>query len=219
MGWTIFANTPALMTELADTNLLTYIQKNQNTPLKTILSILLQISQALEFIAEQGIIHRDVACRNILIIFDENNIIAKLADFGLCCLFGDTLTPRNSIYKRFPIKWLSIEALINCEFSEKSDVWAFGILCYETFSLGAVPYSDMSNSEMIEFLQSGQRLKCPMKTPHLIYDLMQNCWKKEPKDRPKFNEISFHLRSMLEKETANYGYLNLKTSSLKIIHI
>uniref|UniRef100_A0A914PC94 Protein kinase domain-containing protein n=1 Tax=Panagrolaimus davidi TaxID=227884 RepID=A0A914PC94_9BILA len=151
-------------------------------------------------------VHRDVACRNILLT--EGNI-AKLADFGLCCHCDETFTYQATTNKRLPLKWLSIEALTERLFSEKSDVWAFGILCFEIFSFGKIPYFTLSNDEMVEFLQAGNRLEKPNGAPDAIYELMLVCWKEDPADRLKFEDIGNSLKTMLENETASYGYLKL----------
>uniref|UniRef100_A0A914PMP1 Protein kinase domain-containing protein n=1 Tax=Panagrolaimus davidi TaxID=227884 RepID=A0A914PMP1_9BILA len=151
-------------------------------------------------------VHRDVASRNILLI---NGNKAKLSDFGLCCHCDESFTYRASLQKRFPLKWLPIEALVDRIFSEKSDVWSFGVLCYEVFTYGTVPYPAMTNVEMLEFLQAGNRLEKPALAPDAIYDLMLDCWKRDPAERPSFSVIGGVLRGMLENETAEYGYLKL----------
>uniref|UniRef100_A0A914PI70 Protein kinase domain-containing protein n=1 Tax=Panagrolaimus davidi TaxID=227884 RepID=A0A914PI70_9BILA len=178
-GWTLQQKTPALITELAETDLLQYIRKLRGLefPQKQILSILWQITSALEYIASLSMVHRDVACRNILL---TESGIAKLSDFGLCCHCDESFTYRASLQKRLPLKWLSIEALIDRLFSEKSDVWSFGVLCYETFSDGAVPYPALSNEEMLEALQNGKRLEKPIKASNEIYELMLKCWAEQP---------------------------------------
>uniref|UniRef100_A0A914PHE7 Protein kinase domain-containing protein n=1 Tax=Panagrolaimus davidi TaxID=227884 RepID=A0A914PHE7_9BILA len=152
-------------------------------------------------------VHRDVACRNILLY--ENDKIAKIADFGLCCNCNESETYYATSHKKLPLKWVSIEALCDRKFSEKSDVWAFGILCYEMFSLGAEPYPTFTHAEMFEFLQSGKRLAKPKDSTDEIYQLMLDCWKENPADRFCFAEIVEILRKMLESQTAEYGYVPL----------
>uniref|UniRef100_A0A914QU78 Protein kinase domain-containing protein n=1 Tax=Panagrolaimus davidi TaxID=227884 RepID=A0A914QU78_9BILA len=163
----------------------------------------------MEYLAEKKMIHRDIACRNILL--KENNI-AKLSDFGLCCTSDENGCFKDFSNKKFPLKWLSIEALTESIFSEKSDVWAFGILCWEAFSYGSIPYSTILNSEMIGFLQGGNRLSKPSDAPTYIYELMLHCWDKCVERRPVFTDICKGIRIMLEVETLNYGYLSLEKS-------
>uniref|UniRef100_A0AC34FQV5 Protein kinase domain-containing protein n=1 Tax=Panagrolaimus sp. ES5 TaxID=591445 RepID=A0AC34FQV5_9BILA len=152
-------------------------------------------------------IHRDIACRNVLLM--EGNI-AKLADFELCVYCNENGIYKDSMHAKLPIKWLSIEALTDGIFSEMSDVWAFGILCFEMFSYGNIPYGTMSPEEMRAFLQAEKRLELPNNTPDYIYDLMQKCWIQESLKRPTFMQINKMIASKLENETFKYGYLALK---------
>lgn len=105
------------------------------------------------------------------------------------------------------MKWLALEALQTRTFSEKSDVWAFGILMYEVFSLGKVPYETMNNVDMLEFLEEGRRLEMPESANELHYDLMKECWMDRPDSRPNFGDIVQKLRDILEQQTESYGYL------------
>uniref|UniRef100_A0AC34F5U2 Protein kinase domain-containing protein n=1 Tax=Panagrolaimus sp. ES5 TaxID=591445 RepID=A0AC34F5U2_9BILA len=212
IGWTMYGEIPVLITELAETTLLKFVEgfsseTNNGNFLKPCLQILWQITNAMEYLAEKKMIHRDVACRNVLL--KEKNI-AKLSDFGLCCCSDENGIFKDSLNKKFPLKWLAIEALTESTFSEKSDVWAFGILCWEIFSYGSIPYSTMLNSEMIGFLQDGNRLSKPPDAPAYIYELMLHCWDKNAKIRPAFSDICKGIRIMLEVETLNYGYLSLE---------
>uniref|UniRef100_A0A914EI43 receptor protein-tyrosine kinase n=1 Tax=Acrobeloides nanus TaxID=290746 RepID=A0A914EI43_9BILA len=158
----------------------------------------------MQYIASLRLVHRDLAARNILL---TNTNIAKLSDFGLCCTCDDSFTYQASIHKKLPMKWLSLEAINDRRFSEKSDVWSFGILMYEVFSRGRVPYTNMTISEMLDFLKSGQRLECPRDANDEIYEIMKLCWELEPEMRPKFEELDQVFREILEKETEVYGYL------------
>uniref|UniRef100_A0A914P7J5 Protein kinase domain-containing protein n=1 Tax=Panagrolaimus davidi TaxID=227884 RepID=A0A914P7J5_9BILA len=210
-GWTLQEKIPALITEMAETDLLQYVRKLRGLefPIKEILSILWQITLALEHIASLLMVHRDVACRNILL---TESGIAKLADFGLCCHCDESFTYRATLQKRLPLKWLSIEALVDRIFSEKSDVWSFGVLCFEAFSDGSVPYPALTNLEMLEALQNGKRLEKPIKASSEVYELMLKCWKESPEERPTFKDLSKDLKIILESKTQNYGYLTLDFS-------
>lgn len=89
-----------------------------------------------------------------------------------------------------PVRWSSPESLEYREFTHKSDVWSFGVILYELFSYGKVPYASMSNSEVLEEINKGYRLPKPETCPEVIYEMMLKCWKKDPKERPSFAELS-----------------------------
>uniref|UniRef100_A0AC34FJN2 Protein kinase domain-containing protein n=1 Tax=Panagrolaimus sp. ES5 TaxID=591445 RepID=A0AC34FJN2_9BILA len=212
-GWILHQNVPAIVLELATENLLLYVRsfhKKQQFSTSNFISILLQLSQALKHVAALNIIHRDVACRNILMITKDH---VKISDFGLCCKCNENETYYAASRKKLPLKWLSIEALTQKKFSEKSDVWAFGILCYEMFSFGIEPYSTFSNVEMLEFLQSGKRLLIPKNTPESISSIMTDCWNENPNDRPTFAILEQRIMKILEGESAKYGYVTVTESA------
>lgn len=150
-------------------------------------------------------VHRDLAARNILLC-DSNT--AKIADFGLCCMCEEKFSYQaSSKTKRLPIKWLSLEALIDWKFSEKSDVWSFGVLMYETFSLGRVPYNTLNNDQITDFLESGQRLERPEFASEEMYRIMLSCWEKDMGIRPNFEILIEKLYEVLEKSAENYASL------------
>lgn len=61
-----------------------------------------------------------------------------------------------------PWRWLAPESLMNLEFSSKSDVWSFGVLCWEIFTFGDKPYPGVVFGEsFISNLAEGLRLNKP----------------------------------------------------------
>uniref|UniRef100_A0A914DQL8 receptor protein-tyrosine kinase n=1 Tax=Acrobeloides nanus TaxID=290746 RepID=A0A914DQL8_9BILA len=159
----------------------------------------------MEYLVSKRLVHRDLAARNILLM---ENRIAKITDFGLCCTCDDaTLSYQASLQKKLPMRWLSLEALLHRTFSEKSDVWAFGILMHEVFSGGKVPYATMEADEILEFLKSGKRLECPGMAADEVYEIMCSSWEENVETRISFSELSTKLRSILLSETQDYGYI------------
>ena len=160
----------------------------------------------MQYISSKNIVHRDLAARNVLLTDSFN---AKIADFGLsfCTDLEENLTSSSSTPQKLPVKWLSLEALLNMVFSEKSDVWAFGILMFEVFSFGAIPYKDVILEELIEMLRNGDRLECPKAANEDTYEIMRSCWQEDPEARPTFEQLSERFREMLENTTMIYGYV------------
>uniref|UniRef100_A0A914UJ95 Protein kinase domain-containing protein n=1 Tax=Plectus sambesii TaxID=2011161 RepID=A0A914UJ95_9BILA len=175
---------------------------------KDLLSFAWQISDAMDFLSSKGYIHRDVAARNVLV---NERKVAKIGDFGLCRLMDSTTyTTRGG---RLPIKWMALESLQDYEYTTKSDVWSFGVLLYELFSLGAAPYSWLQPVDMIAYLRSGKRLDKPEHCADNVYSIMQECWKDKPDERPFFSDLKMEFSTLLSCATEEYGYLDIRQPS------
>ncbi|XP_060769295.1 tyrosine-protein kinase Fer isoform X4 [Neoarius graeffei] len=138
---------------------------------------------------------RDLAARNCLV--GENNLL-KISDFGMSRQEDDGIYS-SSGFKQIPIKWTAPEALNYGRYSSESDVWSYGILLWETFSLGVCPYPGMTNQQAREQVEKGYRMLCPQKCPDEVYKIMQRCWDYKPENRPKFAEILRELSSVKKK--------------------
>ncbi|XP_055333200.1 ALK tyrosine kinase receptor-like isoform X2 [Paramacrobiotus metropolitanus] len=172
--------------------------RNSKTCTVTMLELLeisADIAKGCQYLEQHHFVHRDIAARNCLLTTTERSRVAKVADFGMA---RDVI--RSEYYRRntqllLPIKWMPPEAVDEGIFSSKSDIWGFGVLLWEVFSLGCSPYSSMNNAEVVSYIRAGGRLNLPSShCPPEIYDLMQDCWHKNPADRKSFSSI---IRSLL----------------------
>ncbi|KAK0405918.1 hypothetical protein QR680_018261 [Steinernema hermaphroditum] len=170
---------------------------------KDLLGICWQIADGMYFLSTKDLVHRDLAARNV---FLTDNMTAKIGDFGLCRLTD------SSIYQtrggKMPVKWTALESLKEYEYTSKSDVWSFGVLLFEVFSLGEPPYPDIPVQELLVFLEEGRRMKPPKCAPDDIAEIMQRCWKANPTDRPSFKTLRDELATMLSNCTEHYGYVD-----------
>ncbi len=87
------------------------------------------------------------------------------------------------------MKWAAPELLRDFEVSSKSDVWSFGVVIWEVYSFGTLPYPGISNEELIKRVLNGLRLKAPENMPTEMAQLMKQCFGEKPDNRPSFQEV------------------------------
>ncbi|KAM9501255.1 tyrosine-protein kinase Lyn-like [Clarias gariepinus] len=149
-----------------------------------------QIAEGMAYIEKKNYIHRDLRAANVLV---SESLLCKIADFGLARVIEDNEYSAREGAK-FPIKWTAPEAINYGSFTIKSDMWSFGILLYEIITFGRIPYSGLSNGEVMARVQRGYRMQCPENCPSELYDIMTSCWKAKPEERPTFD----FMQSVLE---------------------
>uniref|UniRef100_A0A8C0LHZ5 Tyrosine-protein kinase n=1 Tax=Canis lupus dingo TaxID=286419 RepID=A0A8C0LHZ5_CANLU len=161
---------------------------------ETLLGMCLDVCEGMAYLEEACVIHRDLAARNCLV--GENQVI-KVSDFGMTrFVLDDQYT--SSTGTKFPVKWASPEVFSFSRYSSKSDVWSFGVLMWEVFSEGKIPYENRSNSEVVEDITTGFRLYKPRLASSNIYQIMNHCWKEKPEDRPPFCRLLSQLAEIAE---------------------
>lgn len=191
-----------IITELMKNGcLLEYLQnKGRALKLHQLIEVSAQVATGMAYLESQNYIHRDLAARNILV--GENNIV-KIADFGLARLIKeDEYEARAGA--RFPIKWTAPEAANFSKFSIKSDVWSFGILLTEIVTFGRIPYPGMTNAEVLQQVEHGYRMPCPPGCPPALYEIMLECWHKDPMKRPTFETLQWKLEDFFTLDGSDY---------------
>ncbi|XP_064173136.1 inactive tyrosine-protein kinase 7-like [Anguilla rostrata] len=148
-------------------------------------SICAQVAEGMEHLSARHFVHGDLAARNCLISAQRRVKVSALS------LSQDVYSSEYYQYRqaRIPLRWLPAEAVFEDDFT-KADVWSFGVLMWEVFSHGVLPYAELSDEEVLEALKEGTlKLAVPENCPSRIYRLMLHCWSLSPKEHPSFSEL------------------------------
>lgn len=149
------------------------------------------VCKGMNYLASQGVVHRRLAARNILLTF---LLETKISGFGPEPRENDDGDPKT---ERVPIKWVAPECIKTSKHAtEKSDVWSYGVVLWEIFSMGEAPYEGIKSMELEMKLKKGLRLKKPEHCDDMFYKIMKRCWTYESEKRPNFEEILDELQTL-----------------------
>jgi len=174
-------------------NLVDYLEKNPNPPMSRLLEIIKGIAAGMLHLSLERIVHRDLAARNVLL---DRNGVPKVADFGYSRIIAEQ-EEGHTKSDIGPIKWMAPESIGDREYSEKSDVWAFAITCWEIFKNGEMPHANLALLEAaIQIRDNNLTPTIPEHVPKELCDLLKKCWQREPKARPTFAELCSALKTL-----------------------
>ncbi|KAM4020030.1 epithelial discoidin domain-containing receptor 1 isoform 3-T4 [Anomaloglossus baeobatrachus] len=166
----------------------------------SLLHVALQICSGMKYLSSLNFVHRDLASRNCLV---GENLTIKIADFGMSrnLYAGDYYRIQGRAV--LPIRWMAWECILMGKFTTASDVWAFGVTLWEIFMLcKEQPYGELNDEDVIEnageVFRDGKKqvyLSRPPPCPQSLYELMRQCWARDCRERPSFQDIHALLTS------------------------
>eukprot|EP00466_Bigelowiella_natans_P004639 jgi/Bigna1/134857/aug1.27_g9565 len=144
-----------------------------------------------------NLIHRDIACRNILVRSDWT---VAIGDFGL------TVSSAEGCYSAskqepLPWPWMPPETIMNLEFRPSSDIWAAGVTLIEVLTKGGLPYSDQSTGKLQPLSKIGRDIisgtllpAAPQNTPQPYRDCISACLQYQPHPNQHNKHVRMHRK-------------------------
>lgn len=171
-------------------NLKRFLQGCHTLVTREVVSVGVQVLQALAYLHSRLLLHKDVATRNCVV---SEGLHVKLTD----CALARDLYPGDyhclGDNENRPIKWLALESLTHKVFTPASDVWSWGVLLWEVMTLGQQPYQEIDPFEMSAVLRQGVRLAQPINCPDELFKAMTFCWTTATRERPTVDELAIYL--------------------------
>ncbi|PRP78865.1 hypothetical protein PROFUN_01038 [Planoprotostelium fungivorum] len=197
----------SIVTEYCECGSMYSYLRTYNCDLDLKYSFVTGIARGMLHLHKENIIHRDLAVRNILL---TGSLIPKVSDFGLSRTNTEQDGAAQTQTDVGPIKWMSPEAILNREYSRKSDVWSFGVVVWEILTVSE-PFPGINPVEAaIMIIQQGVRPEMPQDTPEDLYSIMNNCWAFDPAYRPDFSQI---IQTLVPENKPNSSTANSPTHS------
>ena len=188
-----------VITELHKDQLDTFLSKLNKSPIDrskfpTLLhKFCIEICQGMEYLSKLNFIHRDLACRNIYVTI---NLSCRIADFGMCRELKKEQEYHKSSDTHIPVRWTAPESVFYQRYSEKSDVWSYGMTMYEIWGMCLKPWFALATEEVVDTLLQHNLPTPPTGCPRSVYELMIDIWDPDPENRPNFSGLLSKLKTI-----------------------
>jgi serine/threonine protein kinase len=170
--------------------------------LDQIIQILVDVSAGLIHLHSSNppVIHRDIACRNVLLSEDLRGLVS---DFGMGRLLLSEADDAKTNTLLGPVRWMAPESFRGT-YSTHSDVYMFGMMVWEAFARKP-PFHSLPNELVGGAVVRGERPpRLPDNVcPRALAELMERCWVADPLQRPTMKQVHIELERVLGEVRAH----------------
>lgn len=162
---------------------------------RTLVRMAMDIGAGILHLHREGVIHRDIAARNVLV---GEDFTVYVTDFGFARIKEKGGDGGNTQSTLGPVRHMSPESLKERRYSEKSDVYSFGVLLYEMWMREA-PYMGTGMDLLqiaLRVMNEGLRPPVPPNAPPALQALLERCWKADPTERPDLAGVLVALKDL-----------------------
>ncbi|CAF1190975.1 unnamed protein product [Adineta ricciae] len=172
-----------------------------------------QICLGMSCLERNKFVHRDLACRNILLRGDR----AKIADFGMARINEEDTYYRVEMSQtsvgKVPYRWTAPEIFAGEAYTSRSDVWSLGICLVEIWSKASTPYPTLTHAaDVVTKVRAGYVHEKPKQCSEKYYSIIKTCLVLDPHNRPTFKLLSEWFKNLLIDKDANTIPLGVKPS-------
>jgi len=142
------------------------------------------VAKGLSHLHGEGVVHRNLASRNVLLQPVQDSFIPKITDFAMSKFF----VTEDSTGSVKSLKWLAPESISQKLFSLKSDIWSFGCVLTEIFNRGSL-YPDEDALQVCVAVSTGKKKPMSTVVNGPLKSLIDSCFAFEANDRPTIDRI------------------------------
>ncbi len=157
------------------------------------IGLALDIAKGLLYLHNREVLHRDLKTANILVNAQGQ---AKLSDFGLSKTADQDVKTAHA--QSNAIQWMAPETLKEGTFSEKSDIYSYGMVLW-SIATGKAPFANLSDMEISRKVFNGEQEKMGTDVPTDFKSIIEQCWSQSPTDRPGLLDIIESLKKINTK--------------------
>ncbi|KZT30905.1 kinase-like protein [Neolentinus lepideus HHB14362 ss-1] len=152
--------------------------------------IIQDIADGLYYLHSRGVVHGDLKAANILMSDDKR---ACITDFGISKFLQRFIATNQTTKIKGTTRYMPPELMypkgkVSEARTTAGDVYSFGLVCLEVYT-GSIPWPNDGDGAVMQDVHDGNRPERPDGVPDEIWNIIQSCWKDEPKDRMSAGEI------------------------------